>query len=57
MRWDERPSRLDDSIARVFLTVHHNTIVLLHGFIKKTQKIPSKELELAGKRLARLRGE
>ena len=28
-------------------------IVLLHGFMKKTQKLPGKELEMAMKRLAR----
>ncbi len=54
--WEIR-SRLDDRIARVLLTVYDDQIVLLHGFIKKSQKIPPKELELAGKRLAELRGE
>ncbi|MCH7898552.1 MAG: type II toxin-antitoxin system RelE/ParE family toxin, partial [Proteobacteria bacterium] len=30
-------------------------IVILHSFIKKTQKIPKKELEMARKRLKELR--
>jgi phage-related protein len=30
--------------------VDEATMVLLHGFIKKTQKTPAKELELAQKR-------
>ncbi|MBU0668195.1 type II toxin-antitoxin system RelE/ParE family toxin [Patescibacteria group bacterium] len=28
-----------------------NTIILLHGFIKKTQKIPEKHIDLAKTRL------
>jgi phage-related protein len=30
-------------------------MVLLHGFIKKTQKTPKKELEIARRRARRLR--
>jgi phage-related protein len=29
-------------------------MILLHGFIKKSQKLPQQELELARKRLAQL---
>jgi len=37
-----------DGIARVFyFTIKDRRIVLLHGFIKKTQKTPRKELEKA----------
>jgi len=39
-------------IARgFFCTISNNTIVILHVFIKKTQKTPPKELSLAQKRL------
>lgn len=41
-----------DGIARVFyFTLTGQQIVLLHGFIKKTQKIPDKELETATARM------
>ncbi len=37
-----------DGIARVFyFTMTDRKIVLLHGFIKKTQKTPEKELKIA----------
>lgn len=36
---------------RIFYTFSGNKAVLLHGFIKKTSKIPSKEIDLAIKRL------
>ncbi|QTA93238.1 type II toxin-antitoxin system RelE/ParE family toxin [Desulfonema magnum] len=37
-------------IARVFFTVHAHEMILLHGFIKKSQKTPLKEINLARKR-------
>lgn len=41
-----------EGIARVFYcAVVHKRIVMLHGFIKKTQKTPKKELEIAFKRM------
>lgn len=36
---------------RIFYTFSKNKAVLLHGFIKKTPKIPNKEIGLAIKRL------
>lgn len=36
--------------ARIFFCIFKNEIILLHAFIKKTQKIPDKEIELARKR-------
>jgi phage-related protein len=33
------------------LCFHQQTLVVLHGFIKKTQKTPAQELELAKRRL------
>ncbi len=33
--------------ARVLFFIHQGSMVLLHGFIKKTQKTPKKELDLA----------
>src|SRR5271163_2168 len=51
--WEVR-SRLEDRIARVIFLVQGTTMVLLHGFIKKTQKTPKHELDLALKRKSQL---
>lgn len=53
--WEVRTD-LDQRISRVLFTVHSDLIVLLHGFIKKTQKTPPKDLALARRRLRDLRG-
>lgn len=37
-------------IARVFFYIDGSDMVLLHGFVKKSQKTPDKELQLAKKR-------
>ena len=47
--WEVR-SRLDNRIARTLFAMVDQEIVLLHGFIKKQQKTPQDELELAKKR-------
>jgi len=40
------------NIYRIFYFVHKDKqIILLHGFIKKSQKIPSKEIAVAQRRL------
>lgn len=51
--WEVR-STLSDRIARVMFTLYDEKIVLLHGFIKKSQKTPTADLELAVKRLMSL---
>lgn len=38
-------------IARVLFFVSGGRLVALHGFIKKTQKTPDKDLDLAVKRM------
>lgn len=38
-------------IARVFFTLTGSQMVLLHGFVKKTQKTPDKELKSATARM------
>jgi phage-related protein len=41
-----------DGIARVFYYTHRSkTIVLLHGFTKKTAKTPQREIEVAIRRM------
>jgi phage-related protein len=52
--WIIRTNGLEKGISRVFFTIQDNIMVLLHGFIKKTQKLPRQDIELARKRLAQL---
>ncbi|MBI5818666.1 MAG: type II toxin-antitoxin system RelE/ParE family toxin [Verrucomicrobia bacterium] len=47
--WEVR-SRLNNRIARTLFAVVDEEIVLFHGFIKKQQKTPPDELDLAKKR-------
>ena len=53
--WEVR-SAIDRGIARVLFTVEDDVMVLLHGFVKKTAKTPSTDLQLARDRLSKLRG-
>ena len=46
-----------DKIARVVFCIHEGRMILLHGFIKKSQRIPKKELDLALKRKSQLERE
>jgi len=48
--WEIR-SRLGDRIARVIFCVNGRTMVLLHGFVKKSQKTPKHDLDLARQRM------
>jgi len=45
--WEIRSNLSDGRISRVFFCVHYGSLVLLHGFIKKTQKAPERELDIA----------
>lgn len=51
--WEIRTD-LPRRIARVIFCIRKDHIVLLHGFIKKTQSIPKKDIELAKDRMDRL---
>src|SRR5947199_7715167 len=51
--WEVR-STLDKRIARVLFTVEGHVMVLLHGFIKKSQRTPREDLDVAKKRLSQL---
>ncbi len=53
--WEVR-SNLPSGIARVLFTVEANTMILLHGFTKKSQKTPLNDLQLARERLKQVRG-
>lgn len=48
-------SRLHNRLARIIFTVQGNTIILLHGFIKKSQKTPKQDIDLALKRQINLK--
>jgi phage-related protein len=48
--WEVRSSLPSQRIARLLLCFHDETLVVLHGFIKKTQKIPARDLALARRR-------
>lgn len=48
--WEVR-STITDGIARVIFYVEDDRMVLLHGFVKKTQKTPDREIKLALKRM------
>jgi phage-related protein len=43
-------SLTNNRIARVLFFVYGGQMVLLHGFIKKTQQTPKNDLDLAAKR-------
>lgn len=47
--WEVR-SDVADGICRVFFTIDGNTMILLHGFVKKTQKTPLNEIATAKSR-------
>ena len=48
--WEVRSDVTDGKIARVIFCVAQERMVLLHGFIKKSQKTPKSALDLARKR-------
>jgi phage-related protein len=47
-------SHLDRRIARILFTVTDGRMILLHGFIKKSQKTPADDLALARRRRSQL---
>ena len=48
--WEVRTALPSDRIARVIFCAHDGELVALHGFIKKSQKTPKDDLEVALKR-------
>ena len=48
--WEVRSDLASSRIARVLFSIAGDRIVALHGFIKKTQKTPQSDLNLALKR-------
>jgi phage-related protein len=52
--WEVR-SRLTKGVARVLFTVMGRQMILLHGFVKKSQKTPADDLDTARRRLMLLK--
>jgi phage-related protein len=49
--WEVRSTLPRGKIARLILCFHEGTLVVLHGFIKKTQKIAQQEIAIAKRRM------
>jgi phage-related protein len=49
--WEVRSDLTRGRIARALFCTHDNRMIILHAFIKKTQKTPAADLELATKRM------
>ncbi len=52
--WEVR-SHVQNRIARVLFTIIADQMILLHGFIKKSQKTPKDDITLAKKRATDVR--
>lgn len=52
--WEVR-TKLKGKISRVIFTLIDENIILLHGFIKKTQKIPVQDLKVAKSRMKKFK--
>ena len=48
--WEVRSGLSRGRTARVIFCVEHASMVLLHGFMKKSQKTPKRDIDLALKR-------
>jgi phage-related protein len=51
--WEVRVT-LPDGIARVLFTIQESEAILLHGFVKKSRKIPRDDLDTARRRRRQL---
>jgi len=48
--WEVRSKLSNGNISRVFFTIKNGVMTLLHGIIKKSQKTPKKDIDLARSR-------
>lgn len=55
--WEVRTDLSDGKIARVIFYLLDDEMILLHGFIKKTQKTPQQDLNLAKNRKKDIQNE
>jgi len=49
-------TNLENRIARVFFAVAEGRMILLHGFIKKSERIPDQDGRIARDRLRKMKG-
>ena len=49
--WEVRSNLTRGRVARVLFCIRESRMVLLHAFIKKTQKTPNADRDLASKRM------
>jgi phage-related protein len=49
--WEIRTQLSGGRIVRVFFCIHGEAMVLLHGFMKESQKTPEKDIETAMRRM------
>ena len=54
--WEVRSDLIGGRIARVIFCIVNGEMVLLHGFEKKTQKTPPRDIELALRRKLEIEG-
>jgi phage-related protein len=54
--WEIRSTLPSQRIARLILCFHEGVLIVLHGFIKKTQKTPPADLALAKRRMKEMTG-
>ena len=55
--WEVRTGISDKRIYRVMFTINGNAMILLHAFVKKTQKTPKEDMELGKKRRTLVLGD
>ncbi|MFO7970468.1 MAG: type II toxin-antitoxin system RelE/ParE family toxin [Desulfobacterales bacterium] len=54
--WEVR-SQLKNRTARVLFTIIEDNMILLHGFVKKSQKTPKQDIQVARKRIKDIRSQ
>jgi phage-related protein len=52
--WEVRSNLTGGRIARILFSIEGGAMILLHAFIKKSQKTPSADLDIAKRRKRRL---
>ena len=55
--WEIRSHLSNGRTARIIFFIENKTMILVHGFIKKTQKTPASEIDLAKKRQRQFKRE
>ena len=54
--WEVRSNLRRERISRLLFCFHDGVLVVLHGFIKKTQKTPPNDLDVARRRMKEVTG-